>query len=298
MNSTIVPGGTLAALATPLHQDGTVDQGGLEHLVARVLGAGADGVSPVGSTGEGGRLGRDRRLDMVRRVRALVPSDVPVVAGAPLHNVTDGLPEVAALADAGADAALVSIGAGYPLTDDDVMRYYEQLADRAALPVVCYNIPVYTGIRIAPSVVARLATHPNVAGIKDSSRDMEYLQEVVFATTDADFTVLTGTDTLLLASLAIGAHGSIAASVNVVPEISVAICRAFAAGDLAAGRREQQRLTRIVSACRTGPAPAGWKAALAIAGVCEPYLAPPASVLPEPQYGTLKQALAELGLAR
>lgn len=292
-----LPGGVLAALATPMHEDGTLDHAALERLVGHVLAGGADGLSPVGSTGEGARMGRAERLEIVRQVRALAPAGTPVVAGAPLRTVADGIAEIAALAEAGADAALVSIQAGYPLADEDVARFYEQLADRSPVPVMCYNIPAFTGIRLAPRIVARLAAHPNIAGIKDSSRDMEYLQNVVSDTAGMAFTVFTGTDTLLLSSMAVGAHGSIAASVNLVPELGAAIRRDFLAGDLDAARREQYRLARIVAACRTGTSsPGGWKAALAIAGICEPYPAPPASVLPEPHFSELKRALAELGV--
>jgi dihydrodipicolinate synthase/N-acetylneuraminate lyase len=179
-----------------------------------------------------------------------------------------------------------------------VLRFYEKLADRSDLPLVLYNIPAYTGVRIAPDVVARLAVHPNIAGIKDSSRDMEYQQGVVFASAGAPFRVYTGSDTLLLASLAAGAHGTIAASVNLVPELATGIHRAFTSGDLATARREQERLFRVVMACRSGPAPAGWKAALAIAGICEPHLAPPAGPLPAPMREDLARMLGELGVVR
>lgn len=298
VTSLVLPGGVLAALATPMHEDGTLDYAGLERLVAHVLAGGADGISPVGSTGEGARLGHDQRLDVVRRVRASVPAGTPVIAGAPLRSAAAGIVEIAALAEAGADAVLVSVRAGYPLADEDVARFFEQIADRSPVPVLCYNIPRFTGISIAPRIVARLAAHPNVTGIKDSSRDMEYLQSVVSDTAGLPFTVFTGTDTLLLSSMAAGAHGTIAASVNLVPDLGVAIRRQFLAGDLDAARRDQYRLARIVAACRTGASsPAGWKAGLAIAGICDPYLVPPASVLPEPQYGELKRALAELGVA-
>jgi 4-hydroxy-tetrahydrodipicolinate synthase len=298
MATQLLPAGVYAALATPIDAGGALDGAGLERLVARVVAGGADGISPVGSTGEGARLTREQRLDVVRRVRSLVPDDLPVIAGAPLFDIAGGLSELAALADAGADAALVSPQSGYQLFDNDVLRFFEGLAERSTLPLVLYNIPAYTGVRIATDVVGRLAEHPNVVGVKDSSRDMEYLQGVVFATSETAFRVFTGTDTLLAASLAAGADGTIAASVNVVPELAVAIHRAFTSGDLAAARREQGRLFRVVMACRRGPAPAGWKAALSAVGICEAYLAPPGSALPAPMRDELARALTDLGLAR
>jgi len=296
-NARLLPAGVLAALATPLDVDGRLDRDGLQRLVEHVVTGGADGLSPVGSTGEGARLTRRQRVEVTTRVRALAPPPMPVVAGAPVRTAAEGLQELEALADAGASAALVSVQANYPLSDEDLERLYETLAERAPLPIVLYNIPAVTGIRIPPELVGRLASHPNVIGVKDSSRDVEYLQEVVFATAGADFRVFTGTDTLLVASLALGAHGAIAASVNLVPELAVGICRAFKSGDLQTARGLQERLARVVMACRRGHASAGWKAALAIAGICADHMAPPASALPEPLRVNLARVLVDLGVA-
>jgi 4-hydroxy-tetrahydrodipicolinate synthase len=296
MMAQLLPAGVMAALATPLDVDGRLDHAGLERLVKHVVAGGADGISPVGSTGEGARLSLAQRLDVVTGVRARGAPARPGGAGAPVLEAQSGLGELTALAEAGADAALVSLQSGYPVADDDVARFYETLADRGPLPVVMYNIPAYTGVRIPPDVVARLAKHPNVAGLKDSSRDMEYLQDVVFATSATSFRVFTGTDTLLVASLAAGAHGAIAASVNLVPALTTGIHRTFTAGDLAAARRNQERLFRVVIACRRGRPPAGWKAALAIAGICGARLVPPASALPAPAYDELARTLRDLGV--
>jgi dihydrodipicolinate synthase/N-acetylneuraminate lyase len=185
----------------------------------------------------------------------------------------------------------------YPLSDTGVLRTYETLADHSPLPLVLYNIPVYTKITIAPAVAGRLAAHPAVAGIKDSSRNMEYHLQLIYATADAEFSVLTGSDTLLVASLTAGAAGTIAASANLVPELTSGVCRAVAAGQTAEALRLQQRLTRIVTACRRGYAPAGWKAALEIAGVCAARPVPPGTPLSADERAALAADLAAEGIA-
>src|SRR5699024_8010024 len=131
-------------------------------------------------------------------------------------------------------------------------------------------------------------------GIKDSSRDMEYLQSVVMAMRrgTSSFTVYTGTDTLLEASLLTGADGAITAGSNVVPESVVEVAAAGGRGDWGHSGGAQRQLARVVDACREGAAPAGWKAALHLAGVCGPDLVPPASALPAAQVETLRDALA------
>jgi 4-hydroxy-tetrahydrodipicolinate synthase len=286
----------MVALATPLDADGHIDENGLERLVERVVAAGIDGISPCGSTGEGARLGRERRTAVASRVRKLVPDGMPVIAGVPVMTPDEGRAELDDLAELGATAALVAPPSYYPLPDESVLRLYEGLARDAPLPLLLYNIPVFTKVRLAPDVVARLAAHPAVAGIKDSSRDMEYQQELIAATRDAEFSVLTGADTLLVASLVVGAAGSISASANLVPELPVGIQRAFHAGDLRTASELQRRVARIVAACHAGEPPAGWKAALSIAGVCGPDLAAPAAALPATQRAALETRLAAEGI--
>jgi len=284
--------GVMVALATPVEESGAVDTGGLERLVERVIAGGVDGISPAGSTGEGPKLTREQRVWLARRVRGLAPASMPVIPGVPVITIPDARCELDALSEAGASAALVSAPSYYPISDAAVLRLYQTLADLSPLPLVLYNIPVFTKVRIAPEVAAELAAHPNVTGIKDSSRDMEYQQQLISACAGPEFSVLTGTDSLLVASLVVGARGTIAASANLAPELAVGIYRAFTAGDSAMAVRLQQQLSDVVAACRRGELPAGWKAALEIAGVCRAHLVPPGSPLSADQRDELAALLA------
>lgn len=284
--------GVLVALMTPVDEHGTVDAAATERLVKRVLDGGVSGISPVGSTGEGPRLTSAERVSFTARVRALAPPGLPVVPGVPAVNPADTLAELEELAEAGASAALVSPPSYYPLPDEAVRRLYEGLADRSPLPLLLYNIPVFTKVRIAPEVAAALAAHPNVIGMKDSSRDLEYQQQVIGACAGDGFRVFTGTDTLLVASLVIGAAGAVVGSANLTPELPVGICQAFSSGDVEGARRLQEQLVRVVAACRRYPFPAGWKTALEIAGVCAAHPVPPGDVLSAAQRAELAAELA------
>jgi len=283
--------GVMAALVTPASENGALDTGGLERLVDRVVAGGVHGISPVGSTGEGPKMSGDQRAAIVRRVRACAPPGMPVIPGVPIATLDDAVAELDALAEAGASAALVSPPSYYPLCDGAVLRLYQALADRSPLPLLLYNIPAFTKVRIAPEVAAELAAHPQVAGMKDSSRDMEYQQQVLQACADAEFSVLTGTDTLLVASLLTGARGTIAASANLVPQLTVGIYQAFTAGDIPGALMLQQSLSAVVAACRRGEFPAGWKAALEIAGVCHAHPVLPGTTLPDAQRADLAARL-------
>jgi 4-hydroxy-tetrahydrodipicolinate synthase len=294
-NAGIDVAGVMVALVTPVDENGEVAAEAVEHLVERVLAGGVGGISPAGSTGEGPKMTSAERVSLTARVRALVPPGVPVVPGVPAANLTDALSEIAALDRAGASAALVSPPSYYPLADEAVLSLFETLADRSPLPLLLYNIPVFTKVRIAPQVAAALAGHPNVIGMKDSSRDMEYQQQVIRACSGADggFSVFTGTDTLFVASLVIGASGAIVASANLAPELPVGIYQAFTSGDVETARRLQEQLVRVVAACRRAPLPAGWKAALEIAGVCGANPVQPGAVLSSGQRAELEAELAQ-----
>jgi 4-hydroxy-tetrahydrodipicolinate synthase len=283
--------GVLTALVTPASENGAVDLGSLERLVSRVVAGGVHGISPVGSTGEGPKLSAAQRVAVVHRVRACAPAGMPVVPGVPVLTLDDAVAELGALAEAGASAALVSPPSYYPLADDAVLRLYQALADRSPLPLLLYNIPAFTKIRIAPETAAELAAHPRVAGMKDSSRDLEYQQQVLAACAGAEFSVFTGTDTLLVASLLAGARGTIAASANLVPDLTVAVYQAFAAGDIPGALALQGSLSAVVAACRRGEFPAGWKAALEIAGVCAAHPVLPGTPLPAAQRAVLAERL-------
>lgn len=288
--------GATVALLTPLDEHGDLDEAALAKLVDRVLGGGVTGISPTGSTGEGARLSRAQRLEVTRLVRQYAPPEVPVISGVPLTSVAEGAAELEQLAEHGASAALVAPPYYYPVADDDLIRLYTRLADGASLPLVLYNIPVFTKVTFAPRVVRELAAHPGIAGIKDSSRDIEYFQQVVTAAEARDFAVVTGSDTFLVACLLAGGSGTIAASANLVPHLSSGIYRAVRDGDLDQATRLEKQLCSVIHACRGGTPPVPWKAALAHAGVCQPYPAAPAAPLDEAQRRTVIEELTALGV--
>ncbi len=177
--------GVIVALLTPVDRAGRVDHGALRQLVERLLSRGVTGISPLGSTGEGYSLDLDQRLAVVDTVAASVPPGTPVIPGMFAHNHEQAVAEIAAYADHGGTAVLAAPPAYYPLTPAEQRGYFGRLADATALPLVIYNIPVFTKIVIDPAAAAALATHPRVAGLKDSGRDLDYAGRLLDAVTAA-----------------------------------------------------------------------------------------------------------------
>lgn len=287
--------GIHVALATPIDTQGELDRAGLDRLLARVIDGGVTGVCPTGSTGEGPRLTRSQRLEVTRRVRAALGPERLLVPAASANSVIDAVAEIDDLAQAGAAAVLLAPPSYYPMKSAAVIDWYGAVAAATALPILLYNIPSMTKTALSALAVSELAKHPSIVGMKDSSRDFEYLESVLYATEWSEFSVLTGSDTMLVASLQLGAVGAIAASANLVPALGRNIYQATIAGDLNLAWRLQRQLYSVVMACRVGPTPAGWKAALALAGVCAADLVPPAPGLNKSEEQVLGSALDELG---
>jgi dihydrodipicolinate synthase/N-acetylneuraminate lyase len=290
--------GVIVALLTPVDRAGTVDHGALKSLVERLVGRGVTGVSPLGSTGEGYSLGLEQRLAVTDTVARSVPAGMPVISGVFAHNHEQAVAEIAAYADHGGTAVLAAPPGYYPLSPAEQQGYFSRLADAAALPLVLYNIPVYTKVQIAPAVAAALAAHPLVAGLKDSGRDLGYaaglLDAVAAAGAADDFSVLTGTDSLLVSYMLAGARGTICANANVVPELVLAVYDAVRAGKLDDAVKLETRLRAVTAALRSGATPAAYKAAIAALGVGERWLVPPRLPLTAVETAVLVERLAAL----
>ena len=291
--------GVLVALASPLHRDGSVDEPAIARLVEHVVAGGVHGVLALGSTGETASLDEPARRQVLSAVVTAAAGRVPVLSGVAQPQLTSALAEVRAAADLGTAGALVAPPFYYPMSQPQLMDFYRQLVASSPLPMMLYNIPQFTKVVAEPASVATLAREGVIKGIKDSSRDFEYFEGVCLATREMpDFRIFTGSDSMLLASLAMGASGTICGAGNIAPAWVVRIYDAYTRGDLAAAREAQDRLYALVMAVRGGVFPSAIKAALHVLGICEPWTAPPATRLDEHREARLREQLAEWGLLK
>src|SRR5438105_3874043 len=288
--------GVLVALATPLNRDGSVDEPSITRLVEHVLAGGVHGLLPLGSTGEGAALDEAARRRVLSAVVEAGAGRVPVICGVALASVVSVRTEIESAARLGADAVLVAPPFYYPMDQASVLAFYRRIAD-APVPILVYNIPQFTKVVVEPATIATLAAEGAVKGVKDSSRDFEYFEGVCIATRAVDgFRVFTGSDSMLVASLAAGGSGTICGAANIAPEWVVRVYDDYARGDLAAARAGQDKVYQLVMALRGDVFPSAIKAALHMLDICEPWPAPPATRLDERLESRLRDRLAELGL--
>jgi 4-hydroxy-tetrahydrodipicolinate synthase len=289
--------GVLPALISPLRSDGKIDEAGVSRLVEHVIDGGVHGLLALGSTGETASLDETARRTLLSSVIAAAAGRVPVVCGVAQPHLPAARIEVEAAARLGAVAALVTPPFYYLIDQATLLAFYRALARNSPLPILLYNIPQFTKVVAEPATVATLAREGTIAGIKDSSRDFEYFEGVCIATRDLpEFRIFTGSDTMLLPSLAMGGAGTICGAANVAPGWVVRIFEGFRRSDMAAARVDQDMLYQLVMALRGGVFPAAIKAACHAQGICEPWCAAPVAPLDEHGEARLRDRLLAWGL--
>lgn len=289
--------GVLPALISPLQADGTVDEPAVKRLVEHVIAGGVTGMLALGSTGETATLDEKARRAVLSSVVEAAGGRVPVICGVAQSHLAAARVEVEAAARLGAVAALVAPPFYYPMDQATLLAFYRQLAKGSPLPILLYNIPQNTKVVAQPATVAALGAEGTIAGIKDSSRDFEYFEGLCISTrAQPDFRIFTGSDSMLLPSLAMGAAGTICSTANVAPRWVIRVLESFTRGDVISARAHQDALYQLVMALRGGVFPAAVKSACHLLGICEPWCAAPVQALDDQSEAALRDRLEAWGL--
>lgn len=277
---------------------GELDLPAFETNLRAHLAAGLHGLVVAGSTGEAVLLDESERERLVESARAVIPRDRLLIVGAGAEATRTVIRRARHAARAGANAVLVVSPHYYSaaMTADALRAHFRRVADESPVPVVLYNIPKYVGFAIPPALVAELAVHPNVIGIKDSSGDRDQLSGYLRAQGDG-FAVLTGSGTMYQASLAAGARGGILAVALFAPEASLAVYEASGRGDAAAALAAQALLAPLGATIVGALGVAGVKAALDLVGLRGGAVRPPLMPLGPSDLEKVRALLTEGALA-
>lgn len=288
--------------------NGELDRLAFANNVRAHLDAGLHGVVVIGSTGEAALLDERERADLVEAARDVVPRDRLLIAGTGAESTRMCLRHTRHAAQRGADAVLVVAPHYYgakAMTASALRAHYVEIADRSPVPVVLYSIPKYMHFSIAPQLVAELAQHENIIGIKDSSGDLELLSVYLNAQND-HFSVMTGNGSTFKPALESGARGGILAVGLFAPALCLSVYEAIGegsgrpgSGDSAAAERAQQRLTPLAGRIVGDMGVAGVKAALDRVGLAGGPVRPPLQPLSSADLSQVDELLrvAELQLA-
>jgi 4-hydroxy-tetrahydrodipicolinate synthase len=263
--------GVFAALGTPQTGHDEVDEPGLRRLTRYVLDGGLHGVLVNGSMGAFGCLTDREQVRAVSVVVSEVAGAVPVLAGVGETGTRRAREKVEQLTAAGADAVAI-LPPIFGAPDQPQLRaFYSDLADASDIPVLIYDNPVRTQCFVQPETIAELHNaHPNLVGVKESNQDCLNLQQLLTVMRPfPSFAVMTGSESLMLAGLRMGCHGSIGGLHNLCPRTVAACYQALLDGDMERATSLQEAMNRIGEVFRFGAIWGGFDEALRYLGICE-----------------------------
>jgi 4-hydroxy-2-oxoglutarate aldolase len=254
-------------MPTPF-RDGEVHRAAIQNNVRRWMTAGLGGIVALGTNGEAALLDDDEGDVVVETVRREVPGDRVLIAGVGRESTRATIAAARRAAAGGADAVLVRTPSFYRghVTVAALVAHYTAVADASPVPVLLYNYAAFTGVNMTPETIGRLAAHPNIVGLKETSTDGAQFVELA-AVVPGRFTVLAGSAPGAYTAFSAGAGGAILAVACVRPALCLRLRALALEGRHADALAIQQRLTPLARAVTTGFGVAGLKAAMDLSGL-------------------------------
>jgi 4-hydroxy-tetrahydrodipicolinate synthase len=260
--------GVGTALITPFTRAGALDEAAVRKLARRQVDAGVHVLVPCGTTGESPTLTDAERRRIVEISVEEASGRALVLAGAGGYDTREVVHAAREMEKAGAHGILSVTPYYNRPTPEGLYQHYQAIAEATALPVVLYNVPGRTGCNIDPATLVRLATIPNVVGVKEASGNISQMAEICHSV-PPDFLVLSGDDAIALPLMALGGHGVISVASNEAPAEMVQMVEAAERGDFTTARRWHDKLLPLmqINFIESNPIPV--KFGMAAMGLCE-----------------------------
>jgi len=285
--------GVFAPIPTPFDEQDQADTRRLRAALARWVATRLTGFIVLGSNGEAALMDDFESDRVIVAAREAIPRGRPFIVGTGRESTGAAVRAAKRAAEHGADAVLVRTPGFFKtqMTNDAFTRHYTVVADASPVPVLLYNFTALTGVNLLPAAVARLATHPNIIGMKESGGDIAQIADLV-TSTPREFAVLAGTTSTFYAALCVGATGAILAPACVVPEACVRLYELARDGRHAEACALQQELVPLARLLGPTYGVPGLKAALNLIGYDVGVPRPPLAPAPDAAVGALREAIA------
>jgi 4-hydroxy-tetrahydrodipicolinate synthase len=288
--------GSIVALVTPMHEDGSVDYDGLRRLIDWHIAEGTDCIGVVGTTGESPTISVEEHCEIIRVSVEHAQGRVPIMAGAGANSTAEAIELTRYACKVGADCSLQVVPYYNKPSQVGLYRHFRAVAEAVDLPVVLYNVPGRTVADLQHDTAVRLAQVPGIVGIKDATGNIERAAWLV-KHAPSGFSIYSGDDGTAVALMLLGGHGNVSVTANVAPRQMHEMCMAAIAGDLQRARALHLQLLPLHRQlfCEPSPAPAKW--ALAQLGRCRPTVRLPLTELTPAGQAAVGAALRESGLS-
>lgn len=232
--------GSIVAMVTPMHPDGSLDLDAYRRLIDWHVAEGSDAIVAVGTTGESPTVSVDEHCTLIRVAVEQSAGRIPIIAGAGGNSTAEAIELTAFAKSVGADAVLSVVPYYNRPTQEGLYRHFRAIAEGVDVPVILYNVPGRTVADLAHDTVVRLASVPGIVGIKDATGDIGRGIALIEALRSGDrdrFAVYSGDDASAVALMLMGGKGNVSVSANIAPRAMRDLCKAAVAGDAAAARR-------------------------------------------------------------
>ncbi len=287
--------GSIVALVTPMHADGSVDWERLRKLVDWHVAQGTDAIVAVGTTGESATLGFEEHDLVIREIISAAGGRIPIIAGTGANSTEEAIRLTRDAQRAGADACLLVTPYYNKPTQEGLYQHYLAIAREVDIPQILYNVPGRTACDMLPETVVRLSKVPNIVGIKEATGNLERARELLERCDDG-FMVYSGDDATAIEFILLGGQGNISVTANVMPGQMAKACAAALSGDADGARALDAGMSALHRDLfiESNPIPVKW--ALYEMGLIDRGIRLPLTPLSAPAQDRLRQTLREAGL--
>ena len=287
--------GSIVAIVTPMHEDGSLDLPGLRRLVDFHVQEGTDAIVIVGTTGESPTVNVEEHCELIRVTVDQAAGRIPVIAGTGANSTAEAVALTRFAREAGADAALSVVPYYNKPTQEGLYQHYKAIAEGTKLPVILYNVPGRTACDMQPETVARLSGIPNIVAVKEASGTVHH-SVWALKLSQPDFTVLSGDDPMYLPLAPLGVKGVISVASNVVPRQMADMHEKAAAGDYAGATKIYMDLLPLYKALFVETNPIPVKCALKLLGLAEDEVRLPLTTATAATVENMRKVLTDLGM--
>lgn len=251
--------GSIVAIVTPMHEDGSLDLNALKNLIDFHVQEGSDALVVVGTTGESPTVDVEEHCQLIKTTVDHAAGRIPVIAGTGANSTAEAIELTRFAKEAGADMALSVVPYYNKPTQEGLYRHFKTISEAVDLPVLLYNVPGRTVADMSNDTILRLAEVPGIVGVKDATGNFDRACDLI-ARAPEGFALYSGDDMTCVSTIMMGFHGNISVTANVAPRLMHEMCVAAAEGNVAKAREIQFKLLGLHRDlfCEANPIPVKW----------------------------------------
>ena len=287
--------GSLVAIVTPMHADGSLDLPGLRKLIDWHIAEGTDGIVIVGTTGESPTVSVEEHCELIRITVEHTAKRIPIIAGTGGNSTSEAIELTQYAKEVGADASLLVVPYYNRPTQEGMFQHFKKIAEAVDLPAILYNVPGRTVADMNNDTILRLAEVPGIIGVKDATGNIGRGSDLI-RLAPASFSVYSGDDPTAMALMFCGGKGNISVTANIAPRAMHALCKAAMAGNVAEAVAVNNRMLPLHNKLFVEPNPVPLKWAMHELGLIESGMRLPLVPLHADFHDTVRTAMRQSGL--